>query len=164
MKPNKPTAAGNACRESLLSLDFEQSVVPLPGLPLLAASVPAGFPSPAANYIEKRLDLNEHLIAHQEASFFVRVDGHSMTGFGIHDGDLLIVDRAIKPSNGCIVVAVLDGDFTIKQISRLPEGILLRAGADGYADILVNAEQDFRIWGVVRWAIHQVWPCPDRSH
>jgi DNA polymerase V len=76
-----------------------QPCIPLPGFPLLAKPVPAGFPSPAADYYEERLSLDEHLIEHQEATFFIRVQGHSMTGFGIHDGDLLVVDRALDPQD-----------------------------------------------------------------
>lgn len=131
-------------------------MIPLPGLPLLARPVPAGFPSPAADYSEERLSLDEHLVEHREATFFVRVAGDSMTGFGIHDGDLLVVDRAIDPADRSIVVAVVDGEFTVKQLCRLPEGILLRACGQGHGDILVTHEQELSIWGVVRWAIHRL--------
>lgn len=134
----------------------EEGVIPLPGLPLLARPVPAGFPSPAADYSEERLSLDEHLVEHREATFFVRVAGDSMTGFGIHDGDLLVVDRAIDPADRSIVVAVVDGEFTVKQLCRLPEGILLRACGQGHGDILVTHEQELSIWGVVRWAIHRL--------
>ena len=124
--------------------------------PLLAEPVPAGFPSPASDFVEDQLSLDAHLIEHQEATFFMRVAGQSMTQFGIHDGDLLVVDRAVDPTDRSVVIAVVDGAFTVKQLCRLPEGVLLRAGAPGHGDILVNPEQDFSIWGVVRWAIHRV--------
>ena len=124
--------------------------------PLLAEPVPAGFPSPASDFVEDRLSLDEHLIEHQEATFFMRVTGQSVTQFGIHDGDLLVVDRAVDPTDRCVVIAVVDGAFTVKQLCRLPEGVLLRAGAPGHGDILVNPEQDFTVWGVVRWSIHRV--------
>src|SRR5271170_7219676 len=84
-------------------------------LPLFAAPVKAGFPSPADDFMEERLDLNEHLIQHPAATFFVRVDGDSMQGAGIHKGDILIVDRALEPMSGRIVVAVIDGAFTVKR-------------------------------------------------
>ena len=84
--------------------------------PLLSFPVAAGFPSPADDYIEGRIDLNEHLIRHPAATFFVRVSGDSMTGAGIHDGDLLIVDRAAEVQNGCIVVARINDEFTLKRI------------------------------------------------
>lgn len=132
------------------------SCIPLPGCPLLVRSVPAGFPSPAVNYFEERLSLEEYLIKHREATFFVRVEGHSMTGFGIHDGDLLVVDRSFDPADRCVVIAVVDGSFTIKQLCRLPNGVLLRSGSPGHGDILVSGDQDLTVWGVVRWSIHQV--------
>jgi DNA polymerase V len=122
----------------------------------LARPVPAGFPSPATDYCEERLSLDEHLIEHQEATFFIRVQGHSMTGFGIHDGDLLVVDRAIDPADRCIVIAVIDGSFAVKQLCLLPDGILLRSGNPGHGDILVSGDQELSVWGVVRWSIHKV--------
>lgn len=134
----------------------ETGVIQVPGCPLLAKPVPAGFPSPATDYFEERLSLDEHLIEHKEATFFVRVQGHSMTGFGIHDGDLLVVDRALDHVDRCVVVAVIDGAFTLKQYCRLPEGVLLRAGTKGHRDILVTGDQTLTIWGVVRWSIHRV--------
>lgn len=133
----------------------EEGVIPR-GCPVLARPVPAGFPSPAADFAEDRLNLDEHLIEHREATFFVRVAGHSMTGFGIHDGDLLVVDRALDPADRSVVIAVVDGEFTIKQLCRIPDGVLLRAGAPGHGDILVGPEQELAVWGVVRWAIHRV--------
>jgi DNA polymerase V len=123
---------------------------------LLDRAVPAGFPSPAADYFEGRLSLDEHLIEHREATFFVRVAGHSMTGFGIHDGDLLVVDRALDPADRSVVIAVVDGEFTVKQLCVLPHGVLLRSGAPGHGDILVAQEQELAVWGVVRWSIHKV--------
>ncbi len=138
------------------SLSLPPPCIPLPGSPLLVRPVPAGFPSPAADYYEERLSLDEHLVEHQEATFFVRVQGHSMTGFGIHDGDLLVVDRSLEPKDRSVVIAVVDGGFTVKQICRLPNGILLRSGTPGHRDILVSGDQELSIWGVVRWAIHKV--------
>lgn len=135
---------------------FPEPGVAEPGLPLLARPVPAGFPSPASGFTEERLSLDAHLVMHPEATFFVRVSGHSMTGFGIHDDDLLVVDRALAPADRSVVVAVLDDAFTLKQFCRTPEGILLRAGAAGHRDILVGQEQTLAIWGVVRWSIHRV--------
>lgn len=123
--------------------------------PLLKAPVPAGFPSPAADYYEKTLSLDAHLIEHPEATFFVRVQGHSMTGFGIHDGDLLVVDRSLHPQDQSIVIAVIDGAFTVKQLCRQRQGVLLRSGAPGYEDIRITSDQTLSIWGVVRWSIHR---------
>jgi len=86
--------------------------------PLFLSKVPAGFPSPADDYIEETLDLNQHLIKHKAATFFVRVTGDSMLGAGIHDGDLLIVDRSLEPNDKSVVVAVVNGEFTVKRIKK----------------------------------------------
>jgi DNA polymerase V len=129
--------------------------IPLRGCPVLAKAVPAGFPSPAQDYTEGRLSLDEHLIAHPEATFFVRVAGNSMTGFGIHNGDLLVVDRSLEPTDHRIVVAVIDGEFTIKQLCRIPSGVLLRSSGDG-RDIFVTGDQQLEVWGVVTSSIHTV--------
>ena len=131
-------------------------MIPLPGFPLLTQPVPAGLPLPAARFVNDRLSLDAYLIEHHEATFFARVTGDSMTGFGIHDGDLLVVDRALIPADRSVVIAVVDGEFTVKQLCHLPEGILLRASGEDHGDILVGADQDFAVWGVVRWAIHCV--------
>lgn len=134
----------------------EEGVIPLPGRPLLAQAVPAGLPLPAADCFEERLSLDAHLVEHREATFFARVAGDSMTGFGIHDGDLLVVDRDREPADRSVVIAVVDGEFTVKQLCRLPGGVLLRACGQGHGDILVTAGQELAVWGVVRWAIHRV--------
>ncbi len=127
-----------------------------PCYPLLSVPVPAGFPSPATDFTEDSLNLDDYLIEHEEATFFVRVTGHSMTGFGIHDGDLLVVDRSCPPVDRQIVIAVIDGAFTVKQLCRIPDGVLLRSQGSGQGDILVGLEQELTVWGVVRWAIHRV--------
>lgn len=128
----------------------------LPRYPLLSVPVPAGFPSPATDFTEDSLNLDEYLIEHQEATFFVRVTGNSMTGFGIHDGDLLVVDRSKTPADRQIIIAVIDGAFTVKQLCRIPDGVLLRSHGSGHGDILVSEEQELTVWGVVRWSIHRV--------
>lgn len=149
-----PTPLGSVFLAGQLSLPLP--CIPLAGVPLLVRPVPAGFPSPAADYYEERLNLDQYLVENREATFFVRVQGHSMTNFGIHDGDLLVVDRGLDPVDRCVVIAVVDGAFTVKQLCRLPEGVLLRAGQRGHGDIFVTQEQDLTIWGVVRWSIHKV--------
>lgn len=149
----------NSPRQGTVFPQFpEEGTIPRLGGPLLAKPVPAGFPSPAADFAEEYLSLDEHLIEHWEESFFVRVAGHSMTGFGIHDGDLLVVDRSREPADRSVVIAVVDGAFTIKQLCHIPQGILLRSGATGHGDILVSGDQELTVWGVVRWSIHGVCP------
>jgi DNA polymerase V len=123
---------------------------------MLRKSVPAGFPAAADGDVERRMSLDEHLIQHKESTFFMRVAGDSMSGLGIFDGDLLIVDRAVPATIGCVVIAVLDGEFTVKQLLHTPEGRVLRSAHPSYPDILVKPEQDFSIWGVVQWNVHKV--------
>jgi DNA polymerase V len=123
---------------------------------LLRSPVPAGFPSPADDYVEQRISLDEHLIQHRESTFFMRVSGESMRGLGIFDGDLLVVDRALPAAHGCVVIAVLDGEFTVKQLLHTADGQILRAAHPDYPDTLIKPEQDFSVWGVVSWNIHKV--------
>lgn len=123
-------------------------------LPLFIVPVKAGFPSPAEDYLEQNLDLNEYLIKHPAATFFVRVDGDSMKGAGIHRGDILIVDRALEPTNGKIVIAVINGEFTVKRIRIQKEKILLEPENPQYLPIQVHPESDFEVWGVVTFVIH----------
>ena len=122
---------------------------------LLRRAVPAGFPSPADDYVERRISLDEHMIQHKESTFFMRVAGESMRGLGIFDGDLLVVDRALPANPGCVVIAVVDGEFTVKQLLYSPDGQILRAAHPDYPDIHIQPEQDFSIWGVVRWNVHK---------
>ena len=123
---------------------------------LLRRAVPAGFPSSADDCVEQRLSLDAHLIQHRESTFFMRVSGDSMRGHGIFDGDLLVVDRALPVTHGCVVIAVLDGEFTVKQLLHTPNGQVLRAAHPAYPDTLIKPEQDFSVWGVVSWNIHKV--------
>lgn len=123
-------------------------------LPLFAHRVPAGFPSPADDYIERTLDLNEHLIDHPSATFFVRVTGCSMEGAGIHDGDLLVVDRALEPVHGRIVIAAIDGELTVKRLRIGQEGIWLEPENPAYSALQIVEGLDCVIWGVVRHVIH----------
>ncbi len=122
---------------------------------LLRRAVPAGFPSPADDYVELRISLDEHLVEHRESTFFMRVAGDSMKGKGIFDGDLLVVDRALPAVDGCVVIAVVDGEFTVKQLLHTPKGPVLRAAHPDYPDMRIKPEQDFSIWGVVSWNIHR---------
>ncbi|MBN2108470.1 MAG: translesion error-prone DNA polymerase V autoproteolytic subunit [Deltaproteobacteria bacterium] len=125
-------------------------------LVLYAAAIPAGFPSPAEDYIDKRLDLNEHLIKHPAATFFVRVAGHSMINAGIHDGDTLIVDRALEPAGKKIVIAVLNGEMTVKRLRKLRGRLYLMPENESFPPIEVTEGSDFQIWGVVSSVIHPV--------
>lgn len=119
------------------------------------SSVKAGFPSPADDYLEQQLDLNEHLIQHPAATFFVRVDGESMKGAGIHRGDILIVDRSLETTSGRIVIAVINGEFTVKRLRIENGSIQLEADNPHYPPIRIQNDWDFQVWGVVTYIIHQ---------
>jgi DNA polymerase V len=124
-------------------------------LPVYASTVKGGFPSPADDYIEKELDLNELMIRHPAATFYVRVDGDSMIGAGIHPGDILVVDRSLKALDGKIVVAVIDGEFTVKRLRLKQRRVTLVAENSAYRDLCITDANDFRVWGVVTYVIHQ---------
>jgi len=125
-------------------------------LPLYSSTVPAGFPSPADDFLDKRLDLNEYLIKHPAATFFVRVAGNSMIHAGIHSGDILIVDRAEEPKNNSIIVALLDREFTVKRIRKSKNELYLMPENGKFKPIKVTDKMDFEVWGVVKYVIHEV--------
>jgi len=118
--------------------------------------VSAGFPSPAEDYIEGSLDLNKHLIKHPAATFFVKVAGNSMIDAGIHPGDILIVDRSIEPADSKVVIAVVDGDLTVKRIRVTKGKVFLMPENKDYEPLQIEAEMSFEIWGVVTNVIHRL--------
>ncbi|MBS0167078.1 MAG: translesion error-prone DNA polymerase V autoproteolytic subunit [Nitrospira sp.] len=123
-------------------------------LPIFLGRLPAGFPSPADDYLEGKLDINKHLVKHPAATFYVRVSGDSMLGAGIHCGDLLVVDRSLEAKNGNVVVAVLDGDLTVKRLYKRDGVIRLLPENSQYQPIEIAEGQSFEIWGVVTSVIH----------
>jgi len=123
---------------------------------LFEAVVPAGFPSPAADYEEDKLDLNRHLVKNPVATFFVRVTGDSMLGAGIHHGDLLVVDRSLQPRDKNVVIAVVDGELTVKRIRINRRKIILEPENRDYVAREITAETEFEVWGVVTNVIHQL--------
>jgi len=125
-------------------------------LPCYTCSVSAGFPSPADDYTDKSLDLNEHLIKNPTATFFVRVSGDSMIEAGIHDGDTLIVDRSITPSNHKIVVAAVDGQLTVKRLLKKLNKVYLMPENKAYSPIEITADNNITVWGVVTTVLHSV--------
>ena len=115
----------------------------------------AGFPSPAEDLGAQRIDLTQMLIVHAQATYFLRARGTSMEGVGIFDNDILVVDRAIKPSHNHIVVAVVDGDFTVKSLYQRAGRIKLKAANPTFADIVPKEGQTLEVWGVVTSSIKQ---------
>lgn len=135
---------------------FKPQLGKLISIPLAWSPVEAGFPSPAEDAIEKALDLNELLIQHPAATFFIRVVGESMKNAGIVTGDILVVDRACPVADNKIVIAVLDGEFTVKRIKRKNGTIYLCAENENYKEIEITSEMSFEVWGVVTWVLHRV--------
>jgi len=121
-------------------------------LPMSMERVAAGFPSPAQDYIEDTLNLNELCVRHPDSTFYVRVSGNSMRGIGIYPGDVLVVDRSLRAHHGDIVIAVVDGEFTVKELALQPKPALLARNPD-YPPIRINAETEVEINGVVTHAI-----------
>lgn len=142
--------------KSKVDIIFRPDTSTSPALPYFEAKVPAGFPSPAGDYEENRLDLNRHLIKNPTATFFVRVTGDSMVGAGIHHDDILVVDRSLDPRDGNVIIAALDGELTVKRIRIKRKKITLVPENEDYASKEVNPDSEFEVWGVVTNVIHSV--------
>ena len=123
--------------------------------PIFLDSVSAGFPSPATDYMERKLDLNEYLIKHPAATFIVKAKGPSMVDAGILSGDLLIVDRSIDPKSKDIVIASIFGDLTVKKLQKKEKLLFLLSANSDYPSIEVKEEMECFIWGVVTYIIHE---------
>ena len=122
--------------------------------PLFLVPVSAGFPSPADDYIENQLDLNKHLIKHPAATFFVKVKGDSMIDAGIHSGDILIVDRSLEATDKKVVIAVVDGELTVKRIRKMDDKVFLLPENSDFSATEITGAMDFTVWGVVTNVIH----------
>ena len=125
-------------------------------VPFYQASVSAGFPSPAEDFMDLELNLQDYLIQHPSANFCVRVTGDSMIKAGISSGDVMIVDRSLEPKDGSIVLAVLNGEFTVKRIKKNKDQLLLIPENTKFDPIVVSEEMDFKVWGVVTHVVHQL--------
>lgn len=126
-----------------------------PPLPAFLSPVQAGFPSPADDYIENQLNINELVVQRPAATFFVRVEGESMADANIHSGDILVVDRSIQASSGKIVVAVINGEFTVKRFVLKNGSAYLQPENPKFPAIKIEAGAEFQIWGVVTYVIHK---------
>ncbi|MFC1780304.1 LexA family protein [Patescibacteria group bacterium] len=122
-------------------------------IPLYFSTISAGFPSSAEDYVDMRIDLNERLIKHPAATFFVRVKGSSMQGCGISQGDILVVDRSLEPQNKSIVVALLDGEFTVKKVKKSGKQLFLLPENSKFHPIEITEDMEFEVWGVVIYSI-----------
>ena len=133
--------------------DFKDSLTPVP---YLLSRISAGFPSPADDYIENNLSLSELLIRNHLSTFLMKASGDSMMDVGINDGDILVVDRSIEPKNRDIVIAILEGNLTVKRLLFKTNGsVVLKSENTAYKDIKIPESADLEIWGVVTSAIHQ---------
>lgn len=126
-----------------------------PGIPLLCP-VPAGWPSPSEDYIENTLNLHELVVRNPAATYFLRAMGESMIGAGIHSGDLLVVDRSKEAQSGKVVVAVIDGELTVKRLLKKNGRTILAAENPGYRDFDITGREDASIWGVVTYVVHNL--------
>ncbi|MCB5223741.1 MAG: translesion error-prone DNA polymerase V autoproteolytic subunit [Candidatus Cloacimonadaceae bacterium] len=124
--------------------------------PLIGLKVPAGFPSPASDFLEGTMDLNEYLIKHPSATFFARVGGDSMEGIGIYPDDIVIVDRAVEGTNNKVVLAIYDGEFTIKRLHVENGEFWLLSENEAYPPIHIDDKLDFSVWGVVTAVIRKL--------
>ena len=125
-------------------------------VPLFGALVQAGFPSPADDYLESYIDLNEALVSNKAATFFVKVEGDSMVNAGIYTGDMLIVDRSLNAKHGNVVVAMVEGEFTVKRFVKIRGRTYLYPENQNYKPLDVTELEEFMVWGVVTTVIHKV--------
>lgn len=125
-------------------------------IPFLKKLVMAGFPSPAADYLEKPINLHQYLITNEPATFMARVGGESMKGAGIFSGDIVVIDRSLTPSSGQVIVAILDGGLVVKQWIVEGEKKLLRSANSDYEDVVITEHSDFLVWGVVSAVVRKL--------
>lgn len=125
-------------------------------LPFADGGVRAGFPSPAQDFMDESIDLNRDIIHHRESTFYARAVGDSLRDANVMEGDILVVDKSLKPHDGDMAVCFLNGEFTLKFIEEHEDHIILKPANPKYKPIRVNNEDNFRIWGVVTYVIHKV--------
>lgn len=126
------------------------------GALLMLCPVPAGFPSPAEDYVEKTLDLHRYAVRNEAATFFLRASGDSMLGAGIHDGDILVVDRSVQAVPGKVVIAIIEGELTVKRFIQKQGRLLLAPENSSYKALDVTENENASIWGVVTFVLHQL--------
>lgn len=145
----KEKATDRDCQVEMVGVESRQRL----DIPIVENGISAGFPSPADDFLDTRIDLNEELIQNKAATFYGRVKGNSMIDAGIEDGDLLVIDKSLEPGDQKIAVCFIDGEFTVKRIQIEQECIWLVAENKAYSPIKITAENDFVIWGIVTYII-----------
>lgn len=135
---------------------FSPLVLKQQKLPFLSSKISAGFPSPADDYIEEALDLNQLLIKHPVATFFVRASGNALEHIGIHDQDILIIDRSLSPQNGQLIIAAIEGQLAIKRFQKINNKIYLHSENSAVAVTKIQDENEIYLWGVITTIIHNV--------
>jgi DNA polymerase V len=125
-------------------------------LPLFGSKIRAGFPSPADDHLEASIDLNQHYVRHPAATFFVRVQGTSMIGAGIHSGDMLVVDRSLEAKSGSIIIAVVNGEMTLKRLLLSGEEVWLMPENPDFQPLQILDGMELQLWGVVAHVIHSL--------
>ena len=124
-------------------------------IPLYGDAVPAGFPSPADDYLDMDLNLHDYLVQHPSATFCVKAIGDSMVDAGIKSSDVMVIDRALTPKNNDIILAVIDGEFTVKRIKKNDDELYLIPANENYHPVKITEDMDFQVWGVVTFIIHK---------
>lgn len=124
-------------------------------LPLMEGGVSAGFPSPAEDFLDNKIDLNKHLIKNEASTFIAITDGYSMVGAGISNKDLLIVDKSLEPADGKIAVCIIDGEFVLKRLKVDKVGVWLMPENENFKPLLVSEHNNFEIWGIVTYSIQK---------
>ena len=143
--------------KSTSSIDFYSADVSTElALPIIEGGIAAGFPSPAADYIDLSIDLNKELVRNPSSTFFGRVKGSSMKDAGITEGDVLVIDKSIIPFDGATAVCFIDGEFTLKRIEVRKDALYLVTANESFKPIKVTAENDFVVWGVVTYVIKKM--------
>ncbi len=125
-------------------------------LPYISSGIKAGFPSPAADFEESKISLDNVLVKNKEATFYAKASGNSMIGAGIDDGDILVIDRSLEPKNNKIAVCFIDGEFTVKRIKIEKKAIFLIPENSNYKPLKISPENDFIIWGIVTYVIKKL--------
>ena len=151
----------DSMKAPLISTNSAPALIPILSSPLwldvCSWLMPAGFPSPAADHTQKRIDLNDHLIRNKEATFIFKVKGDSMVGAGIYEGDALVIDRSIEAKHNNIVLAVLNNEFTVKRLYKRGGVVKLVAENNLYPPIVVKSGEELSVWGVVTYNLHKLY-------